>query len=439
MNEKIDSPIRLRNRNVPRYLPIPKNYLGTFSNEIRRQGDEQDHEEMLYKSTPDKDKGAKALIPCDSFDLESSKELNIYNDLAFNFRKLIVNYSSSDSDGIDDADNLTTTVTKTFYNINELVDSSDEESVVENEGHNSSEQKIIFSKTTKDKALLICGDHQYIFEKKHESRMYWRCNYESYKKGKKHCKQRLRTDLDCKPLKLTKTVHNHDSDDPEDMENILVINRIKERSKQTIENPRTIINDALSNLSSSSAHLIASKENLTQQISRVRRRQNGLSKSNPKKRMEISIPVQLRKTNSDSDFVLFDSVVVHRWNYMGVIYQFFMPFWLIKLKKFIQDYLNLLNLEANISDCLFHLVSNLYKHVQSNGLVTAYKSRTDNRFRKCFKYLSYLRKMLSMFYIGKQLYNDASKRTVPLNSIKYWNVHKRILKDLPRTNNNIEA
>ncbi|RMZ94622.1 hypothetical protein BpHYR1_020717, partial [Brachionus plicatilis] len=138
MNEKIDSPIRLRNRNVPRYLPIPKNYLGTFSNEIRRQGDEQDeqdHEEMLYKSTTDKDKGFKALISCDSFDLESSKELNIYNDLAFNFRKLIVNYSSSDSDGIDDSDNVSTTDTKTFYNINELVDSTDEESVVENEGH----------------------------------------------------------------------------------------------------------------------------------------------------------------------------------------------------------------------------------------------------------------------------------------------------------------
>ncbi|RMZ93561.1 hypothetical protein BpHYR1_006177 [Brachionus plicatilis] len=72
--------------------------------------------------------------------------------------------------GIDDADNVTTTVTKTFYNINELVDYSDEES------------------KTKDKALLICGDHQYIFGKKDKSKMYWRCNYESYKKGKKHCK-----------------------------------------------------------------------------------------------------------------------------------------------------------------------------------------------------------------------------------------------------------
>ncbi|RNA29656.1 hypothetical protein BpHYR1_026584 [Brachionus plicatilis] len=90
--------------------------------------------------------------------------------------------------------------------------------------------------------------------------MYWRCNYESYKKGKKHCKQRLHTDLDCKPLKLTKTVHNHDSDSPEDIENILVINRIKEHSKQTIENPRTIINDALSNLPRSSTHLIYRKE-----------------------------------------------------------------------------------------------------------------------------------------------------------------------------------
>ncbi|RNA12523.1 hypothetical protein BpHYR1_004431 [Brachionus plicatilis] len=48
MNEKIDSLIRLRNRNVPRYLPIPKNYLRKFSNEIRRHGDE--HDEEKYES-----------------------------------------------------------------------------------------------------------------------------------------------------------------------------------------------------------------------------------------------------------------------------------------------------------------------------------------------------------------------------------------------------
>ncbi|RMZ93560.1 hypothetical protein BpHYR1_006176 [Brachionus plicatilis] len=46
---------------IDKYLPIPKNYLGAFSNEIRRQGDEQDHEEMLYKSTTDNYKGSKAL------------------------------------------------------------------------------------------------------------------------------------------------------------------------------------------------------------------------------------------------------------------------------------------------------------------------------------------------------------------------------------------
>ncbi|RMZ97726.1 hypothetical protein BpHYR1_052021 [Brachionus plicatilis] len=266
--------------------------------------------------------------------------------------------------------------------------------------------------------------------------------------------------------------------DPEDR-------KYSKRSKQTIENPRTIINDALSNLPRSSTHLIASKENLTQQISRVRRRQNGLSKSNPKNRMEMSIPEELRKTNSGSDFVPFDSgendpdrliilainenlivvllftinVLVNGRN-IPVLYAFLADKTekiYTRLFEFIKSRVNnepenlfcdfekgvLNSIEkcykrTNISGCWFRLVSNLYKHVQSNGLVTAYKSRTDNRFRKCFKYLKFLHLIPPQdFYIGKQLDNDASKRAVPLYPIKYWNVHKRILKDLPRTKNNL--
>lgn len=35
--------------------------------------------------------------------------------------------------------------------------------------------------------------------------------------------------------------------------------------------------------------------------------------------------------------------------------------------------------------------------------------------------------------------NDPNELSVPCFQIKYWNVYRRVLKELPRTNNNIEA
>ncbi|CAF0853998.1 unnamed protein product [Brachionus calyciflorus] len=43
------------------------------------------------------------------------------------------------------------------------------------------------------------------------------------------------------------------------------------------------------------------------------------------------------------------------------------------------------------------------------------------------------------YYIGLPLPNDKSKRNMPNFPIKMWNVYKRVIKDLVRTNKNIEA
>lgn len=125
------------------------------------------------------------------------------------------------------------TCLKKVYNVNELVDSSDEECFANNTGQILSDldlcsQKIILTKTTKNKPLLICGDYEYIFEKKHQSKIYWRCNYESFSKNNRHCKARLHTDLDNKPIKFSKKTHNHDPDDPEEIANIIATNQIKD-------------------------------------------------------------------------------------------------------------------------------------------------------------------------------------------------------------------
>ncbi|CAF1076345.1 unnamed protein product [Brachionus calyciflorus] len=108
-----DSPIRLRNRNVPRYLPCNKK-----SNEINRH---------------------RVLVE----PILNNEESNNYTDLVNN----LIDYSSSDSDGnedvevyevvnsvevdaVEDIDNDGVSgneVIQKVYNVNDLVDSSDGE------------------------------------------------------------------------------------------------------------------------------------------------------------------------------------------------------------------------------------------------------------------------------------------------------------------------
>ena len=123
-----------------------------------------------------------------------------------------------------------------------------------------------------------------------------------------------------------------------------------------------------------------------------------------------------------------------------------------------------LNFEnCKVLGCWFHLSQNLWKHVQSYGLVEKYSS--DKEFYKAFQRLKALpfvpcvdvvyafkvikcnspvefNLMLEYFetyYIGKLKINSKSVREEPMFAIEIWNVYERIEKDLPRTNNNLEA
>ena len=123
-----------------------------------------------------------------------------------------------------------------------------------------------------------------------------------------------------------------------------------------------------------------------------------------------------------------------------------------------------LNFEnCKVLGCWFHLSQNLWKHVQSYGLVEKYSS--DKEFYKAFQRLKALpfvpcvdvvyafkvikcnspvefNLMLEYFetyYIGKLKINSKSVREEPMFAIEIWNVYDRIEKDLPRTNNNLEA
>ncbi|CAF1109324.1 unnamed protein product [Brachionus calyciflorus] len=119
--------------------------------------------------------------------------------------------------------------------------------------------------------------------------------------------------------------------------------------------------------------------------------------------------------------------------------------------------------KCKVLGCWFHLSQNLWKHVQSYGLVEKYSS--DKEFYKAFQRLKALpfvpcddvvdafkvikcnspvefNLMLEYFetyYIGKLKKNSKSVREEPMFAIETWNVYERIEKDLPRANNNLEA
>ncbi|RNA07511.1 hypothetical protein BpHYR1_001742 [Brachionus plicatilis] len=291
---------------------------------------------------------------CDSFS-------NVNN----NSNQLVNYYSSSSDDSINEP----------YYDVNDLLSSDDNsiESVKDTSklSIESTFEELIFSKTTKLKPKIVYSEYEYIYKKTY----------------------------------VTKTQHIHEMD-PDVIDSKLLTCEIKERGKDTAENPRRIITDALTKLPRSANHFIATKENLTQQNSKI--------------------------WCVDGTFEITPTL----------FYQLFM--------------INVIESGRNIplsklSGCWFQLADNLLNHVQSNGLCYKYvkflafvpahdiietfemiKDISPKNFKPILDYFE-------KFYIGLPMKNDTTKRAVPQYPIKLWNVYKRIVKDLPRTNNHIEA
>ncbi|CAF0849027.1 unnamed protein product [Brachionus calyciflorus] len=135
----------------------------------------------------------------------------------------------------------------------------------------------------------------------------------------------------------------------------------------------------------------------------------------------------------------------------------------MKLFKILKEYLNppdsfscdfekgLLNTiqltfeKCKVLGCWFHLSQNLWKHVQSYGLVEKYSS--DKEFYKASQRLKALPfvpcdDVVDAFKIIKcnsPVEFNLIVREDPMFAIETWNVYERIEKVLPRTNNNLEA
>ncbi|RNA34490.1 hypothetical protein BpHYR1_043924, partial [Brachionus plicatilis] len=207
LNDERQSPyLRLRNRTIPKTQAVANS---DASDEIVHTSPILSNENCF----------------CDSFS-------NVNNN-----SNQLVNYSSSSSDD---------SINEPYYDVNDLLSSDDNsiESVKDTSklSIESTFEELIFSKTT--------NEYEYIYEKTYGNKKYWRCSYVDLS-AKKYCKARIHTDLNNKLINVTKTQHIHEMD--------------PDRGKDTAENPRRIITDALTKLPRSANHLIATKENLTQQ------------------------------------------------------------------------------------------------------------------------------------------------------------------------------
>jgi hypothetical protein len=118
---------------------------------------------------------------------------------------------------------------------------------------------------------------------------------------------------------------------------------------------------------------------------------------------------------------------------------------------------------TRINGCYFHLIQNIWKHLQANKLKKDYIS--NYKIRKCFKWLRALpfvppedvadafnevkrisppkfkciNEYFETYYIGKLKSTSRTARKVPMFKIEWWNVYNRVLTDVARTNNSIEA
>lgn len=118
--------------------------------------------------------------------------------------------------------------------------------------------------------------------------------------------------------------------------------------------------------------------------------------------------------------------------------------------------------EVETYGCFFHLSQNYFKRVQKTCLVNFY---TDKNTRHAYKLLQAIAfvplvdvefafekvksfmsdsfkdliRYVEKYYIGILKPNSSSCRSTPRFKKETWNVHERVLKNLPRTNNSVES
>ncbi|CAF0926976.1 unnamed protein product [Brachionus calyciflorus] len=218
--------------------------------------------------------------------------------------------------------------------------------------------------------------------------IYWKCERTGSKKVSK-CPGRAQSNGFVKPI-LETIEHNHEPD-PIREEVLVVIARILKRSYLTNENPRTIIKECLENLSSEAAAIMPRMNSLTQKIRRILRKKIVYGK-NPESVNEIDLKAELKITLRKEAFL---------WDDSGA-----------------DDHKRILVFATERNIAILNEVKIWF---------------IDGTFDSCpliFKQIF----TVQAFKNGSRSVRE-KVRFAPAS----WNVHDRVLKDMPRTNNNIES
>ncbi|RNA27655.1 hypothetical protein BpHYR1_048975 [Brachionus plicatilis] len=171
-------------------------------------------------------------------------------------------------------------VSKSLFEIkpSSIVDYSDTESTHSLKSGTSNDEETIFSKTKVPKLLKKLS--LFLFQPKMKSQrwfmvtlntIYWICAVTN-----PQCKARIHSDLSYKIVKLANEYHYHEDDQYDNKEDKIVKSRIsaklKERAKKTLEKPRAIIKDVLYDFPVTCSSAIPQIHNLKQQIDRKRQK-----------------------------------------------------------------------------------------------------------------------------------------------------------------------
>ncbi|CAF1121885.1 unnamed protein product [Brachionus calyciflorus] len=429
LNTNYQSPMRLRSRAIPKSQPV---YKSTVSEDVSPETDISQSIHSMIDTFNDFTI-SNEFSSC----VMSSTQISVSSSIG-----KIVDYDSSDSEIYDSSESNKKTQVE-YYNENDLNDSSN--SLQE---ENSDEAGLLVTKTTKNMPRLIFQDYEFVIDKSHKQKIYWKCVH-----IKPLCKARIHTNLSYEIVKIVNNEHIHEPPiDDIAAKNVRV--DIKKRASETSENPRKLITDCLTKLPLSSAPLISSTRGLTQMVQRERQKVNNFGRE-AKSREEVNLNIEYTVTHTGENFVLFDSGSVDReriiifgttknlellnsestWFVDGtfdispdVFIQLFtvniikggknlpLLYALLPNKekssyervfKFIsknvsnkpefivsdfeQAILNCVTKyysKSKVSGCYFHLASNLWKKVSKKGLVKTY--RLNENFRKFFKYLKVL-------------------------------------------------
>ncbi|CAF3330513.1 unnamed protein product [Rotaria sp. Silwood2] len=264
------------------------------------------------------------------------------------------------------------------------------------------------------------------------------------------------------------TPHSHASN-PERIPAVEIKNDIKIKAAISNEAPSSIIQSSLRSLPLTAVSSLPSSDSLARTVRRQRPTLSLTSSS--------QLPIELRKTDRGDDFILYEDneMIIFttkrnlyllkectHWFVDGTFKvcpkQFYQLFTLHALLKSVVIPL----VYGLLIGCLFHYGQCIWRHIQENGLSTKYDD--DDNFRLNVRKLLSLpfvpaSEVIEAFeliadefddeadtlveyyektWIGEKKKRGAGRKKPKFNN-ELWNVYERIINDLPRSNNSVEA